>query len=200
MRTLIMITLVGSLLSASAEAKKTETFVVRPANYIAATVASGSFIAAFPAGIPHLDEPAISNGLLVAAKVESAQGAVIGFATEQASLDFVNLVSTCTWTVTIPGRGTLFLSQQETLAPLVQIISDMIAGAELERSYDPPFTLTTTVTGTGVVIGGTGEFAHAKGTFREVDELHHISLVTGALEVTDTLIVELSGAGGGDEQ
>jgi hypothetical protein len=42
-------------------------------------------------------------------------------------------------------------------------------------------------------VGGTGEFAGARGTFRKVDSLHRISLLTGALEVTDTLSVDFMG-------
>jgi hypothetical protein len=203
MRTLIRTTLALtlSLLSTTAaargEAKRTETFVVTPADYIAATLGPGSFISSFPACIDGLDEPAISSGLVLLAKVEAPDGQVVGFGSEQASLDFVNLVSQGTWTLTVPGRGTLMLAQHETLAPLVEIVSEMVAAGEVERAWDPPYVLTTTVPGTGVVVGGTGEFAHAHGSFVEIDAIHYLSLATGALEVTDTLVI--THGGGNDD-
>ncbi len=190
----LALALVSTLAAVPASAKKkTETFVVRPANYLAATLAAGSFLAPFPAGIPTLEEPAIRDGLILLAKLEDAGGAIVGFASEQERADFVSLVGTSTWTLTVPGRGTLFLSQEETLAPLVQFISEMVAAGQPERTWDPPFVLTTTLPGTGGVVGGTGEFKNAHGTFREVDSLHFISLITGALRVTDTIIIELDG-------
>jgi hypothetical protein len=159
-------------------------------DYIAASLAPGAFPASFPAGVGTLSEPAIQRGLLLAGKLRDAQGEVVGFATEQADLDFAARVSTGTWTLTLPGRGTLFLSQQEDLSLLVQLLGEMQASGELERAYSPPLVVTTTL-GKGTVVGGTGEFEGAKGTFREVDFVELISLATGALRVTDRLELDL---------
>jgi hypothetical protein len=178
---------------AMAGGRHTETFVVEPSGYMAATLADGGFVAPFPAGIPRLDEPAIRDGLILLAKLEDAAGNVVGFASEHDVLDLANAVSDDTWTLTIPGRGTLFLSHVETLAPLLSFLSEMIASGQLERTWDPPYVLTTTVPRTGKVVGGTGEFAHVHGRFREIDALRHLSLLTGALEVTDTLVVDFDG-------
>lgn len=176
---------------ASADEWEDEVFVFSPDDYIAATLAPGGFPAPFPAGIPTLDEATVQSGLLLAGKLRDESGAVIGFAVEQADVDFAGLVSHATWTLTIPGRGTLFLSQDEDLALLFQILGEMQAGGELERTYDPALTVVTTLAGTGTVIGGTGEFEDARGTFREVDEVHSLSLATGALAVTDRLEISL---------
>jgi hypothetical protein len=184
-----------SLLAATSAlaGEHTETYVVRPSGYIAATVANGSFVAPFPAGIATLDEPAIRDGLVLLARLEDTHGNVVGFASEQDVIDLASMVGHSTWTLTIPGRGTLFLTQDETLAPLFGFLTEMVAAGQLERTWDPPYVLTTTLPRTGLVVGGTGEFAHAHGRFREVDALHRISLLTGALEVTDTLVIDLHG-------
>jgi len=167
-----------------------ELLVITPADYLAGSFAPGGFPASFPVGVGTLSEPAIESGFVLTTKVRSSTGAVCGFGSEQADIDFDALVSHATWTLTLPGRGTLFLAQDEDLALLFQILGEMIAGGELERSYDPPLTVVTTI-GIGEVIGGTGEFEGARGTFREVDDVHFLSLATGALQVTDRLELSL---------
>lgn len=192
MKRILALSLVTSLPSvAHADEWQDEVFVVTPDDYIAATLAPGAFPAPFPTGIATLDEPAVQSGLLLAGKVRDDDGNVVGFATEQADVDYVALVSHATWTLTIPGRGSLFLSQDEDLRPLFQILGEMQAGGELERTYAPALVVETTLPGTGVVIGGTGEFEDARGTFREVDDVHSLSLATGALAVTDRLEITL---------
>lgn len=166
------------------------TLDFEPRDYIAASLAPGAFPASFPAGVGQLAEPAIQHGALLAGKLRDASGAVVGFATEQAELDFVGLVSTSTWTLTVPGRGTLLLSQREDLTLLAQILGDMQATGQLERTYEPPLEVVTTL-GAGIVVGGTGEFAGARGSFREVDFVESLSLLTGALRVTDRLELSL---------
>lgn len=161
-------------------------------DWLSASVAPGSFPAAFPAGIGLLTEPAIQRGLILACKLRDLTGNVVGFATEQADLDFAAAVSTATWTLTLPGRGTVFLSQREDLALLVQILGEMQSTGQLERTYSPPLQVVTTI-GTGEVVGGTGDFAHAHGTFREVDLVERISLLTGSLDVTDRVEIDLHG-------
>lgn len=157
---------------------------VQPPDYIAAVLAPGAFPASFPAGINQFYEPAIQSGLMLAGKLRDADGNVVGFAVEQAEADFQALVSTATWTLTLPGRGSLFLAQQEDLTLLVQILTDMMMNQEYERTYDPPLYVVTTI-GEGIVVGGTGEFAGARGTFREVDFVEYLNLVTGELHVVD---------------
>jgi hypothetical protein len=182
----------GPVAPAAAEEDHRLVLTFEPRDYIAASLAPGGFPASFPAGVGQMTEPAIQRGLLLAGKIRDEQGAVIGFATEQADVDFAALVSTSTWTITIPGRGALFLSQREDLTLLFQIIGDLLARGEYDRSYDPPLETVTTL-GAGDIVGGSGEFAHAHGTFVERDFVHHLSLATGALAVTDRLELDLHG-------
>jgi len=77
----------------------------------------------------------------------------------------------------LPGRGQLYLSQQEDVAPLLSIALDMLATAELERSFDPPLEFDNTVGPGGTIVGGTGEFLQARGTFRELGTLYSVSLI-----------------------
>lgn len=186
------VTGVGSVAPVAADDNHRLVLDFQARDYIAASLAPGSFPASFPAGVGQMTEPAIARGLLLAGKIRDARGDVIGFATEQADADFAALVSTSTWTITIPGRGTLFLSQREDLTLLVQIIGDMLGHGEYDRTYDPPLETTTTI-GAGDIVGGTGDFAHAHGSFLEVDRVRHLSLATGALQVDDRLVLDLHG-------
>jgi hypothetical protein len=112
----------------------------------------------------------------VLAKVRDAGSEVIGFASELEEANLVTAVSDTVWTLMLPGRGTLHLSQQEDLAPLLDIALEMLVAGELEASFDPPLEFVNTI-GTGVIVGGTGEFEHARGTFRELGTLYGVSLV-----------------------
>ncbi|HVV85964.1 MAG TPA: hypothetical protein VHE35_23050 [Kofleriaceae bacterium] len=167
-------------------ARRPLVFDFEPGDYIAASLAPGAFPASFPPGVGQMSEPAIQHGLLLAGKLRDPGGAVVGFATEQADADFQALVSTGTWTLTVPGRGTLFLSQREDLTLLVQILGDMQAHGQLERTWSPPLEVVTTI-GAGEIVGGTGDFEGAKGRFLERDFVESISLLTGSLRVTDRL-------------
>jgi hypothetical protein len=186
-----MLSVLALTAAAHADPWTTETFTLAPDDYIAASLAQGAFPSAFPSGVGTLDEPAVSNGLLLAGKIRDASGEVVGFATEQASIDFATLVSHSTWTLTFPDRGTLFLSQDEDIAPLFQVLGEMMATGQYTMTWDPAWHLVTTLSDSGVIVGGTGEFEDARGTFREVDDVHVVSLATGALSVTDTLEITL---------
>ncbi|MCP3961663.1 MAG: hypothetical protein GY719_27805 [bacterium] len=189
MRALIAALVLGAMLPSIATARTEKFFVDIPDNALALTTGPGNFLAGLPAGIGLLDDPAIQNGLAALAKVSDENGDVIGFASELIDIDFVQQVTATDWTVVIPGRGTLFLTTAEDVAPLLAIVEDMVATGELERVFDPPLVNVNTVPGTGFIVGGTGEFEGAEGTFREIDIVFSLSLITGELVVTDILEV-----------
>lgn len=83
----------------------------------------------------------------------------------------------------------MFPSQQEDLSALYALVADRLAPGELERTFDPAIEVTTTVAGTGRVIGGTGGFAGALGRLVEHDTVHFFSLLTGTLIVRNKLEV-----------
>jgi len=154
---------------------------------ISLTLGPGSFIAPFPAGTSILAESALASVLMADFKVRDISDNVIGVGSELEDIDFNTLVAESNWTVVVPGRGTIFGSQKETLAPLFAIVQDMVARGVLEQTFDPPFELVTTIAGSGSIVGGTGEFDGAKGTMVETDRLHFISLITGTLSVDDSV-------------
>lgn len=189
MRAIIAALVVSAMLPALATARTENFFVDIPGNAIALTTGPGNFLSGLPAGIALLDEPAIQSGLAALAKVSDENGNIVGFASELIDIDFVQEVTATDWTVVIPGRGTLFLITAENVSPLLRIVEDMVATGELERVFDPPLFFVNTVPGTGFIVGGTGEFEGAEGTFRELDILFSLSLITGELGVTDILEV-----------
>jgi hypothetical protein len=150
------------------------------------TLGPGTFIAPFPAGTPLLTELPTGFGSYFTVR-DAATNTVVGVGSELEELNFASLVSESNWTVTIPGRGTIFGAQQENVAPLFAIVNDMVSRGVFEQTFDPPLEIVTTVPGSGHVIGGTGEFDSAKGTMVETDKLYFISLITGTLTVDDTV-------------
>lgn len=157
---------------------KLETFTLSSSqDFLALTSAPGGLFAPYPADIPTLPAE-IADGLLVAGTFRNQNGEVIGFGTEQEVLDFPNLQTATTYTITIPGRGTLMLEQLEDISWLVAEVNDMVASQEFVRAYDPPVVLVNSIEGTGRVIGGTGEFSGAKGSVREIGTLHELNLIT----------------------
>ena len=180
------------VLASSSDAKKlrTDVFVVHQSNSagfdsLSITLGPGTFIAPFPAGTPLLTE--LPTGFASDFKVRDTSGTVVGVGSELEEIHPATLVSDSNWTVTIPGRGTIFGAQQENVAPLFAIVNDMVSRGVFEQTFDPPFEIVTTVPGSGSVIGGTGEFAGAQGTMVETDKLYFISLITGTLTVDDTV-------------
>ncbi|PRP90994.1 hypothetical protein ENSA5_60690 [Enhygromyxa salina] len=158
---------------------------------IALSTASGGLFAPFPTGIPALDEPEIADGFLGAFKIHDIHGNLVGFGTEQEVIDFDTAIASTTFTLTLPGRGTLMLSQIEDTSVYFAEVEDMIADEEYIRSFDPPLVAVTTVQGTGRVIGGTGEFRHARGRMREIDYLYEANLIDRAFNLTDLIQVKI---------
>ena len=154
-------------------------FVDLPAHGIAMTHGGRIGLEPGPPGIPSLDEPAISNSLALLVKVRNSEGKVVGFASElevfperRESVQGLEPGTTWNtdWTVVIPGRGGLFLHQQEHTgagAPMFQHV------AETGTDWVGDMTITTSAgprdDGRGVIVGGWGEFENATGSFLEVD-------------------------------
>jgi hypothetical protein len=146
-------------------------------------------LAPSPAGISPLEEPEISSGGLIAIKIRDQNDELVGFGTEQEVIDMVGASALTTYTLTLPGRGTLMLEQTEDFSPLFAEIYDMLDDAELVRSYDPPLAVLTTKPGTGRIVGGTGEFAHARGSWTELDIVNQFDLVARTFDIDCVLEV-----------
>jgi hypothetical protein len=167
-----------------------ETFSFSTTELIAVTTASGGLFTPDPVGIQTLDDTAIASGALFAAKFRDDNDDVIAFGTEQEVVDFVTAEALTTYTITIPGRGTLMLKQTEDISGLLDEVNDMIANTETIRTFDPPLEIVTTISGTGRIIGGTGEFECADGYMQETNILSEINLIDGTID--DDVVVQVA--------
>jgi hypothetical protein len=159
-----------------------ETFYARaPEDGIAATHDGdpNKPVQAFPQGIPHLNDEHIANGFVLLNKVRNKDGVVVGFASEmeevgrESNILQGRMIMYSTWTIEIPGRGTLFLYETEDASEFAKKV--IIPAMTLGKTWDEPWTFVTTSgpapDGRGIIIGGTGEFQGVTGMFTEVTHL-----------------------------
>lgn len=162
----------------------TESFYFSGAtDTIATTSAPGGLFGPFPAGIPVFDEPLLANGFLIAFKIYDENNNLVGFGTEQEVIDFENALSDSTYMLTLPGRGTLMLKHTEDFTVYFAEIDDMVADEDYIRVFDPPLPAVTTVPQSGKIVGGSGEFAGAKGKMKEIDMLYEVNLTDQMVDV-----------------
>jgi hypothetical protein len=152
------------------------------ANFLTLTSMEGGLFAPLPMGMPSLP-PELEDGFLLGFTFSDENGEIVGFGTEQEVLDLVDATGETTYTLTIPGRGSLMLAQGEEFAYMFEEINDMVADQEFVREFDPPLVNIHTVPGSARIIGGTGEFAHVKGFWREISIIYKLDLLTGLHEV-----------------
>ena len=159
-------------------------------DFIASTGSPEQVLKPYPVGVQFLYEPNLFGGLALLYKLRDKFGDVIAFSSE---LEHITTTpdglqtSLSDWTIKVPNRGMVIVTQIEDFTPLIAEIMDMLANGETERYFDPPFTLETTSPGTGKIVGGVGEFEGATGTFREINWLHYIDIANGTLDVDGQL-------------
>lgn len=156
-----------------------ETFYFSSAanDILSISTAPDVLFAPFPDGIAPLP-PVIDDGFIITFAIRDANDNVIGFGSEQEVLDLENAYGLTTYTLTINGRGTLMFAQDEDFAWLLDEVDDMVADQEFVREFDPALIEVSTVPGTNRIIGGTGEFAGAKGFAREFSIVNKLDLIT----------------------
>ncbi len=152
-------------------------FLTFPDDGVALTNDGSMFLKPFPEGIPRFEEPAIRTSMGILAKVRNRQGEVIGFASELEVFppDMAETFMTgkavwdTVWTVVIPGRGAVFLVEQEQSGSFAAEI--MGPALETGESWQGEYDMTTSVgpgsDGRGLIVGGSGAFAGARGAFIE---------------------------------
>lgn len=155
-------------------------------DFLSVTQAEGGLFAPAPAGMQPLP-PELADGFLLGFTFRDLNGDIVGFGSIQEVVDFENASAETHYMLTIPGRGTLILAQEENNEALFAELFDMIAEQDFVRSYDPPLVFINTVPGTNRIIGGTGEFAHAKGIWREFAVVNEFNLLTGVHDVGNIL-------------
>jgi hypothetical protein len=151
-------------------------------DFLAVTQAAGGLFLPQPNGMQPLP-PELADGFLLAFTFRDLDDNIAGFGSIQEVVDFQAMSAETHYMMTMPGRGTLMLAQQENNEALFAELFDMIANQDYVRVYDPPLMFINTVPGTNQIIGGTGEFAHAKGIWREFAVVNEFNLLTGIHDV-----------------
>jgi len=168
-----------------------------PEDGIATTHSGDKPLPLYPPGIGSLSDERINQGFILLTKLRDENGEVIGFTSEQevvsseSDLATGQLKTQSSWTLTIPGRGTIFLYENEDQ-------SEFLAKAGMPaltqgKEWNEKWTFVTTVgpdpSARGVIVGGTGDFEGIMGTFREVT---HLSRFTSKGVLFGTIELELA--------
>jgi hypothetical protein len=130
-------------------------------------------------GIGRLDDPHLRSSFVLLAKARNRAGEVVGFASEmeevaaQSNILQGRMQMLSTWTLQLPGRGTIFMVENEDESEFARRV--VVPALLLRETWDEPWTFTTTTgpraDGRGTIVGGTGEFAGVSGSFVEVTHL-----------------------------
>ena len=154
-----------------------ESFFFTASQDVVAITHNGKLpLAAWPAGIPLFSEAAIDKGFALITRIRNAAGEIVGYAAElgghpEGDMLTQNLKWNTDWVVVLPARGALFLHQQEHSGPLREIMPTVLAGEDWRGDLRVQTTVGPRPDGRGVILGGTGEFAGARGAFIEIDHL-----------------------------
>ncbi len=129
-----------------------------------------------PPDIPGLVDLPLRRGYLTLMRLrdESDRVVAIGSQVETAALDSKlwkhDLQATSDWTITIPGRGILFLGQREGGTDIGELqAAARKQGSPWRGRREINHTVGPLPGGRGIVHGGTGEFRGVIGSFRELN-------------------------------
>ena len=177
------VTTTAPQLTETPEGKTLETFYLEvPGDLVAITHDGKKPVPPYPDDIPTFDDDSLRRGMALVATVRNADGDIVGFAVEQeevtpdSSIMQGRMRMYTSWTLTLPGRGTVFLYEIEDGRNFArEIVIPALTGVrEFHADGDPYYFVTTdgpNPDGTGQIVGGTGEFAGISGTFRELSWL-----------------------------
>lgn len=174
---------------------RSETFFVRmPGDVISVTHGGAVGLKPFPEGVPALTDPALKTALALTVRIRNEEGEVIGFASELE--DFPGGKDPAAkwnawWTVVIPGRGSLFAFEEEAIpAAHAPAFESVAGGKDWQGSIGAQVAVGPGKDGKGVILGGEGEFAGARGSIAEFTTLEGLTtdgVMTGVLELRVTL-------------
>jgi hypothetical protein len=150
---------------------------------VALTGPPGGFFTTSPQGIATFNDPKLEDSYIFVMTLRDVHDNVVGFGSEQEIVDLVNNQSKTTYTVTLPGRGTLMLSQRESFQVLIDAVNDMVADQEFVRVFNPPIVVVSTIPGTGKVVGGSGEFEGKTGVWQDINLVYEIDLINNVFDL-----------------
>jgi hypothetical protein len=181
-------TLAAPITAADPAGHTVETFTVRaPEDIIAVTHNGSNIIDPRPGGIALLEEPALQSGLLLVAKVRNADGEIVGVAVESEETDPVSnpllgrMRMNTDWTILLPSRGTIFLTQIEDAGSVGKEILPAVILGGWNGQADFVSTAGPNADGRGLIVGGTREFHGITGSFVELSHLTHMSRGRGGV-------------------
>lgn len=129
-----------------------------------------------PEGMKRMAEPKINGGIIVTGKLRDANDEIVAFASQHSAMPLTpdgkiaKMEWPSEWTVTFPGRGTLFLSEVEGPGRIFEIFQRYGKAKEIwTGNMQVRTTRGPTARGNGYVVGGTGEFLGKTGMFIEVN-------------------------------
>ncbi|WP_099023726.1 hypothetical protein [Mycolicibacterium palauense] len=170
-------------LTETPEGKTLETFYLEePGDIVAITHDGNKPVPPFPDDIATFDADSLSSGMALVTKVRNADDEIVGFAVEQEEVTADSSVMRgrmrmyTSWTLTLPGRGTIFMYEIEDGSKFARevVIPALTGVREFQADGEPYYFVTTdgpNPDGTGQIIGGTGDFAGISGHFRELSWL-----------------------------
>lgn len=128
-----------------------------------------------PKDIAVLSELAIKRGFVNLTRIRDAAGRVIGIGSQvetvilnKGAVTRTSIDAFTDWSLTIPGRGTLFLGQVEGGPDLAQLQGEVAKTGQTWRGLrEVNHTLGPLSEGRGIIHAGTGAFADVVGAFRE---------------------------------
>jgi hypothetical protein len=152
-----------------------------------------------PLGVPELWESTIDGTALLLVALRDADGGLFGLGTrittlsERTDLLLTGVAVDSVWTISAPGRGSLFVIEQENAWPVVRDI--LLPAALFAREWRgiKGYAVTTgpQPSGYGLVLGVTGEFRDQRGRAQERYELRRYSASEGPLEMSAELGIVL---------
>jgi hypothetical protein len=148
---------------------RNETFYIdMPGDVLSVTHGGAVGLAVFPASIQPLPAE-LKSGFALTTLVRNEKGVPIGFASEME--DFPEGPSKpwlSWWTVVIPGRGTIFGYEIESVPDAhKEIFAKVAAGGDWTGKVTARIASGPRADGEGIIIGGTGDYAGATGTLSE---------------------------------
>jgi hypothetical protein len=163
--------------ASGADSERVESFFIQlPIDGIALTHSGDMVLGAGPPGIALLTEERVRNGLALLVKIRDGNDEVVGFASELETFpegkDVLreDVIWDTDWTLMIPGRGSLYLRQQEHsrgLGPKI-IVPVRESGVPWRGEWKTTTTTGPRADGHGVIVGGAGEFEGVTGRFLEL--------------------------------
>jgi hypothetical protein len=164
-----------------------ENFIFRTAtDSIAATHSGDLPLPPLPQSIALLSEQANRGAFVLLTKIRNERNEIVGFAVESESvLEGSNLVrgvleTRTDWTLVIPSRGSIFLTQIESVGELSkQVMPTVITGGTWKKTVAVITTSGPQPNGAGRIVGGSGEFEGISGEFVEFNQIRRWSVREG---------------------